>query len=40
MLFVHLTQSQVDEVRTSDDALLRIKLMMFYELTDIEMMVI
>ncbi|KAK3777728.1 hypothetical protein RRG08_021838 [Elysia crispata] len=28
----------VDEVRTSDDALLRIKLMMFYELTDIEMM--
>ncbi|GFR94155.1 type II secretion system (T2SS), protein E, N-terminal domain [Elysia marginata] len=28
----------VDEVRTADDALLRIKLMMFYELTDIEKM--
>lgn len=28
----------VDEVRTADDALLKIKLMMFYELTDIEKM--
>ncbi|KAK6989606.1 type II secretion system (T2SS) protein E N-terminal domain [Biomphalaria glabrata] len=28
----------VDEVRTSDDALLRIKLMMFYELVDIDKM--
>ncbi|CAL1530288.1 unnamed protein product [Lymnaea stagnalis] len=28
----------VDEVRTSDDALLRIKLMLFYELTNIEKM--
>ncbi|XP_059178290.1 uncharacterized protein LOC131957472 [Physella acuta] len=28
----------VDEVRTADDALLRVKLMMFYELTDIEKM--
>ncbi|XP_005099279.1 uncharacterized protein LOC101862874 [Aplysia californica] len=28
----------VDEVRTADDALLRVKLMMFYELTDIEEM--
>lgn len=29
----------VDEVRTSDDALIRIKLMIFYELKDIELMV-
>ena len=28
----------VDEVRTADDALIRVKLMMFYELTDIELM--
>ncbi|KAK6195405.1 hypothetical protein SNE40_000843 [Patella caerulea] len=28
----------VDEVRTSDDALIRIKLMMFYELTDVDLM--
>ncbi len=30
---------QVDEVRSADDALMRVKLMMFYELTDIEKMV-
>ena len=30
---------QVDEVRTADDALMRVKLMMFYELRDIEKMV-
>jgi hypothetical protein len=29
----------VDEVRTSDDALIRIKLMIFYELKDIQLMV-
>lgn len=29
----------VDEVRTSDDALIRIKLMIFYELKDIHTMV-
>ena len=29
----------VDEVRTSDDALIRIKLMIFYELTSIQTMV-
>ncbi|XP_052784660.1 uncharacterized protein LOC128220342 [Mya arenaria] len=28
----------VDEVRTADDALIRVKLMIFYELTDIELM--
>lgn len=30
---------KVDEVRTSDDALLKLKFMMFYELRDIEKMV-
>lgn len=30
---------QVDEVRTADDAILRVKLMMFFELTNIETMV-
>lgn len=30
----------VDEVRTSDDALIRIKLMIFYELVDIDKMVL
>ena len=29
----------LDEVRTSDDALIRIKLMIFYELKDIQTMV-
>lgn len=29
----------LDEVRTSDDALIRIKLMIFYELKDIQAMV-
>lgn len=29
----------VDEVRTSDDAVIRIKLMIFYELKDIQTMV-
>ena len=29
----------VDEVRTADDALIRVKLMIFYELKDIEKMV-
>ena len=30
---------QVDEIRTSDDALVRVKLMMFYELQNLEKMV-
>ena len=30
---------KVDQVRTFDDALIRIKLMIFYELKDIEKMV-
>jgi len=37
--FVFTVFLQVDEVRTADDALIRVKLMIFYELTDIELMV-
>ena len=31
--------SQVEEVRTADDALMRVKLMIFYEVKDIDRMV-
>ena len=38
LMYIHFYY-QVDEVRTADDALIRVKLMIFYELKDIELMV-
>ena len=38
-MYIPVEITQVDEVRTADDAPLRVKLMLFYELKEIETMV-